>query len=219
MEVTSAHHDFHLFSQLPPEIRLRIWSLNLPQTSRLIPINANTPSSPSNSKQSSPSRGASGCTTTIPVPPNLHVCSESRLHALQTFTPSFGFARTQGRIPFDSSRDMVYFPRLPGLAASSSSFRSFLLLCCPDELSRLRRVAVHEDVLGVDDACYHSGIAVGRTMEIITLIRARLPSVDEVIFVSTREDSGRRLQMQVETAVRDQCEDTLRCMVVLEGAE
>jgi len=215
MEVTSAHHNFHLFSQLPLEIRLRIWSLNLPQTSRLVPINANTPSS---SKQP-PSRGASGCTTTTTVPPNLHVCSESRLHALQTFTPSFGFARTQGRIPFDYARDMVYFPRLPGLAASSSSFRSFLLLCCPAELGRLRRVAVHEDVLGVDDACYHSGVAAGRTMEVITLIRARLPSVDEVIFVSPSEDSGRRLQMQVETAMRDQGEDTLRCMVVLEGAE
>ncbi|KAI6779569.1 uncharacterized protein J7T54_002837 [Emericellopsis cladophorae] len=217
MEAASAHHNFHLFPQLPPEIRLRIWSLNLPQASRLIPINANTPST---SKQSSsPSRGASGCTTTTAVPPNLHACSESRLHALQTLTPSFGFARTQGRIPFDYARDMVYFPRLPGLAASSSSFRSFLLLCCPGELGRLGRVAVHEDVLGVDDACYHSGVAVGRTVEVITLIRAQLPSVDEVIFVSPSEDSGRRLQMQVETTMRDQGEDTLRCMVVLEGAE
>lgn len=162
---------------------------------------------------------ASGCATTAAIPPNLHACSESRLHALQTFDLAFGFARTLGRIPFDFTRDLVYFPSLPGLAASSSSFQSFLLLCLPKELGRIRRMAVHEDVLGVDDSWfYHIGVAVGRTMEVIDLIRTRLPRVAEVVFVSPREDRGRRLQMQVETAMSVQGERTLRFMVVVEGA-
>merc|ERR1712000_214350 len=197
MEVTSAHHNF------------RSACASGPSTYHKHP--ASSPSTP----------------THPPAANNHHQeaprAAPPRQPSRPTSTSAASPASTHYRLsppPLASHGPRAVSPlTMPGTWSTSPAYRAFLLLCCPAELGRLRRVAVHEDVLGVDDACYHSGVAAGRTMEVITLIRARLPSVDEVIFVSPSEDSGRRLQMQVETAMRDQGEDTLRCMVVLEGAE
>lgn len=196
----------HLFSKLPPELRLRIWSLNLP-TSRLIPVNCLTDLS---SRAASSTKASPGCTSAAPIPSNLHACSESRAHALDTrYEHSLSFARSPPALLLDPRADVLYFPRLDGFMASASNFHAAVTLCAPADLSAVERLALHGDVFGTgtgeaDDAFYWSGLAIERTVEVLGLVRERLAGVGEIVFVS-RRGSHRvtRLEEQIACAIRD----------------
>lgn len=115
---------------------------------------------------------------------------------------------------------MVYFPPLPGYMTAASNFHTCLTLCDPQDLGRIERLAVHEDVLstGTGDDWYYSGLAVQRTVEALGMMRERLYGVGECVFVARRAP-GRleRLREQVRTAMGDlEWEDGLKWSVVEE---
>jgi hypothetical protein len=89
------HTSFHLFPQLLPEIRAKIWSLTLPGV-RVLHVRSSTTST-----------AISGEYTTSPIsyggshPVALHVCRESRGEALRTLTPKFNAF-------WDLERDTLY---------------------------------------------------------------------------------------------------------------
>lgn len=96
---TLDQNSFHYFPPLPTEVRLKIWSLNLPPP-RLVPICFLSASIPNLHP-----RYLRGVTSNIPVPLNLHVCSESRHLALQTYSPAFNLVHYPPKIFFNFGRD------------------------------------------------------------------------------------------------------------------
>lgn len=141
-------HSQHQFSRLPAELRWKIWALNLPGP-RVVSIRCG-------SEPLSPARGPgrhssllSGCTSPAPIPVNLHVCHESRSEALRRYRPSFGIARQPGQIFFDPDEDVLYFGSRDGFMASEAQLRTVLMLCCPDELLRVRKVAINDALFWV----------------------------------------------------------------------
>ncbi|KAH6982396.1 hypothetical protein EDB80DRAFT_757192 [Ilyonectria destructans] len=87
----------YLFCKLLTELRLKIWNFNLPRT-RLVSIRccSSSPSLLDSSRESL--SWTSGCTSTAPIPINLHVCAESRAEALGHYQLEFGFGRGQGQL-------------------------------------------------------------------------------------------------------------------------
>lgn len=86
---------FHLFSQLPTELRLNIYSLSLPQ--RILTIHYEAASN----KFVSPTA----------LPALLSTCVESRYVAKKWFGLYFGTASSEPRIYFSPLLDTVYLPR------------------------------------------------------------------------------------------------------------
>lgn len=141
-------HSQHPFTRLPAELRWKIWALNLPGP-RVVSIRCG-------SEPLSPARGPdrhssllSGCTSPAPIPVNLHVCHESRSEALRRYRPSFGIARQPGQILFDPDEDVLYFGPRDGFMASEAQLRTVLMLCCPEELLRVRKVAINDALFWV----------------------------------------------------------------------
>lgn len=79
---TAPHSEFHLFPQLPGELRLKIWSIIL-STPRFVDINCKR------RIVEGERRWAKRWNSSIPPPALLHVCRESRFEALQTYLPYF----------------------------------------------------------------------------------------------------------------------------------
>ncbi|KAE8446672.1 hypothetical protein EG329_011715 [Mollisiaceae sp. DMI_Dod_QoI] len=127
---SSQQHKFHCFSQLPTELRIKIYALSLPGP-RLVPIHYLSPAK-SLSPCPSPPRFTSpylphkricsstslltasqinerkkewiGCTSPAAIPALLHVCHESRALAMQYYTLSFRLAG-----PEDMFKEKVWF--------------------------------------------------------------------------------------------------------------
>lgn len=90
-----------------------------------------------------------GCTSPAPIPANLHACHESRSEALRRYGLSFGIARQPGRVFFDPDQDVLYFGPRDGFMASEAQLRTVLTLCCPEELRRVRKVAINDALFWV----------------------------------------------------------------------
>lgn len=159
---------------------------------------------------------ATGCTTTTPSPANLHICTESRAEAAQSYRRSFGFARQPGHIYFDPTRDVLYFGPRKGYMATDSQFRTCMAMCDPDELAAVRRVAVTDSLFWIDDT-YRSMTAASLTMDILRIIQQCLPSLEELIFVPREQDEAhgdmlehtlQRIHDQVITATHTLSEQT-----------
>ena len=139
----------HLFPLLPPELRLKIWSLSLPP-GRVVPLTASTnppPPSPPTSPTLKPSHAPPKPTNpTNPPISLLHTTSESR-HLSQTHYHLFGPPRLTPPTFFSPALDTLYFPSLPGLGATTSNFHVAILLVPPQDLSLIRSLAVHQDVI------------------------------------------------------------------------
>lgn len=92
---------FHLFSRLPGEIRLQIWSLIL-STPRTIELNCDI------EIHSNTGRGyAKSFTTKTPIPPLLHVNHESRYEALKVYTAHFNTEHSPNYIYVAFDRDII----------------------------------------------------------------------------------------------------------------
>lgn len=205
-----------LFPQLPPELRLRIWDLNLP-TSRFVTIrcgsdNLDSPVAdvPHNNDPTWWTNSSVLCTSPAPVPANLHTCAESRAHALTKYRLSFSYAQQEPRIYFNPNTDVVYFGPRPGYMASNAQFHTFMTLTPPAELAVIKRIAIDDALFWTHDTKYWSMLAVSLTTECLKQIHRRMPSLEEIVFVphqSTWTNDADLVQKmladQVMTAMQD----------------
>ncbi|KAI3401224.1 hypothetical protein diail_11930 [Diaporthe ilicicola] len=150
---------FPLFSKLPAELRWKIWAFNLPGP-RLVSVHCGSKSLSSSSGLNSrhhgvPLSSSFGCTSQAQIPPNLHVCHESRRECLRQYQASFGIARQPGQTFFDLEQDYMYFGPRDGFMASEANLRTVLSLCDPTELAQVRRVAINEAIFWVYDSAWH----------------------------------------------------------------
>jgi 2EXR family len=174
----------HLFATLPPELRLRIWSLSLPPP-RIVTIRCG-----SNSileQDAHPPPPPSGCVSTARIPVNLHTCHESRAEALRTYQLSFGMYRGPGQIFFDFRQDVFYFSARDGFMASDSQFTTAMMLCNQDDLARVQRVAINDALFWISDM-YDSMSAATATVRAIDQLRMRMPALRELIFVPREQN-------------------------------
>ncbi|KAJ6785037.1 hypothetical protein PWT90_05886 [Aphanocladium album] len=184
---------FPLFSQLPPELRLRIWNYSLPST-RIVPVRCGADDLTPGSTPSL--AAATGCTTTIPSPANLHICTESRAEAAKSYHRCFGFARRPGHIYFDPDHDVLYFGPRKGYMATDAQFRTFMALCDPDELAAVRRIAISDSLFWIDST-YRSMTAASLTMDVLRIIDQCLPNLEELIFVPREEEEARPAHLEL----------------------
>lgn len=213
----------HLFPLLPPELRLKIWNLNLP-SSRLVSIRCGS-ESPSlyEDPSTSPSRPAApvaacttACTSSAPIPANLHACAESRAEASKNYMRAFGFARGPGQVVFNPDSDILFFGPRDGYMAADSQFHTCMSMCDQAELARVRRVAVSDSLFWVNGT-YQSMTAASLTVRVVRELARRMPSLDVIFFVPRQEDehddgTGRlamtreRMACQMQMALDMVCE-------------
>ncbi|KAF5017945.1 hypothetical protein F66182_10092 [Fusarium sp. NRRL 66182] len=208
-----APNSFPNFSKLPAELRLKIWNYNLSQT-RLVSIRCG-----SSWPGCSDSLSWTGCTSPATIPANLHACPESRTEALKHYNLEFGFARGPGQVFFHPDRDILYFGPRDGYMAADSQFQTCMSMCDPQELAAVRRLAINDSLFWVDTT-YRSMTAASLTVELLRRIQARMPGLDEIIFVPRAEESPDspcyvepamvyvRMARQIQTALATLCEQT-----------
>lgn len=134
----------------------------------------------------------------------------------------FGFARGPGHIFFNPVSDILYFGPRHGFMAADSQFHTAMSMCDPDELARVRRVAISDALFWIDST-YRSMTASRMTVELLRRLQARMPGVEEIIFVPRAEESLDsvwpgcqeeptmvyvRIARQVQTALATLCEQT-----------
>lgn len=100
---------FHLFNDLPQELRDQIWEVAIFNAGdRIVEV-----------------RDGVNFTSTCPVPPLLHTCQSSRGLAMKRWKLSFAKSGQEARIFFDRSRDTLffgqYFPNMDEFTDESSS--------------------------------------------------------------------------------------------------
>jgi hypothetical protein len=141
---------FHDFQNLPPELRLRIWTLSLPPP-RLVPLTY------SPIAQSPYKFDWDGCTSTAPIPAILHINSESRAYATggrNGYALSINLIHTPPKIWFNYSTDVLYFSKPTrgkcftgrGLLESFGNFHNATSLMDPKELRKVKRLAVNTEL-------------------------------------------------------------------------
>ncbi|PHH85309.1 hypothetical protein CDD83_615 [Cordyceps sp. RAO-2017] len=204
--------EFHLFSLLPPELRLKIWNFNLPAC-RLVPLRCGT-DSPSVHERPPPSPGcATSCTSTARIPVNLHVCAESRAETFKSYSRAFGFARGPGRVIFSPDSDVLFFGPREGYMAADSQFHTCMSMCDQAELARVRWVAISDSLFWIDDT-YRSMTAASLTFEVIKQLATRMPSLERIAFVPREEDEigdpaavvVERMARQIQMAIASVCQ-------------
>ncbi|KAL0931680.1 uncharacterized protein CTRU02_212633 [Colletotrichum truncatum] len=212
---------FHLFPQLPTELRLKIWNFNLPSP-RIVPIRYGAGSLCFASNTQSPRPSTSGCTSYADIPINLHICHESRAEALKSYALSFGMTRNPGQIFFDKKRDVLYFGARDGYMASEAQFLTVMALCDPKDLSEVRYLAINDSLFWVDST-YQSMSAANLTVEVLKQVRVRMPQLEHLIFVPRDENPvyddqvelveanhhgalEQRMARQMETGMRAVCD-------------
>ncbi|CAL3964648.1 unnamed protein product [Diplocarpon coronariae] len=145
---------FHLFPHLPTEIRLKIYTLSLPNA-RLIPITYTHAPARTSAQSPTPQRPAReqaprphGLTSPTPLPSLLHTTHETRVHAQSFYLPlcCLGGSAASAAIRLNPQQDLVYFPAKEGYLASWKNFADTCTLILPAHLERVERLAVHEDV-------------------------------------------------------------------------
>ncbi|KAI5459990.1 hypothetical protein BGZ63DRAFT_425939 [Mariannaea sp. PMI_226] len=211
---------FHFFSRLPIELRLKIWNYNLPQT-RLVPVRCGADWSCLPDSLEAGASLSTGCTSSAIIPANLHVCTESRAAALKYYQLQFGFARGPGQVFFNPVHDILYFGPRDGYMMADSQFHTCMSMCDPNELAAVRRVAINDGLFWIDST-YRSMTASRMTVELLRRLQARLPGLEEIIFVPREEESLDnlwpecveptmvyvRIAHQIQTALATLCEHT-----------
>lgn len=122
------------------------------------------------------------CVSPCPAPANLYACRESRAEALKHHRLSFGMYRSPGRIFFNPRADILYFGRCEGYGASAAQFCTVMTLCAPEDLARVRRLAINEAVFKVGCKYVHSLAA-----DVFEHVRERMPALEELVFVPSGE--------------------------------
>ncbi|XXH04631.1 hypothetical protein Hte_011048 [Hypoxylon texense] len=136
---------FHRFAALPIELRLIIWTYNLPGP-RIVDIKCSTESATTSGLQHDDDTPTT-CIFTASVPVNLHVCRESRFAALRTYRLLFRDPTKHGQVVFDPLRDTLYFGARFGIAASGMRFGMFVSLVEPEKLSDVHRIAINDALI------------------------------------------------------------------------
>ncbi|KAI0400377.1 hypothetical protein F4802DRAFT_620165 [Xylaria palmicola] len=153
--VDSFKPSFHLFTELPAELRLVIWALSLPE-SRIVTIRCDP--GPAATQPDDGGTGAGGqgqgqgqgqdarpplrCRSPAPVPAALQACRESRAEALRRYRLLFG------AIYLDPERDALYFgARDGGPAGARANLAAFVALTSAADRAAVRLVAVNEALL------------------------------------------------------------------------
>lgn len=90
--------------------------------------------------------------------------------------------RSPGRIFFNPESDILYFGRCEGYGASAAQFRTVMALCEPEDLARVKRLAINEVVFRVGCKYVHSLAA-----DVLVHVRARMPGLEELVFVPAEE--------------------------------
>jgi hypothetical protein len=153
---------------------------------------------------------ATGCISSADIPANLHVCEESRLEALQTYRPSFGFARGPGQLLFNPEVDIMYFGphKSKSYMAAMAQFLTSMGMCNPDELASVRRLAI-SDALFWSSNKYNSMTAASLTLKVLEEVATRMTDLEELIFVPWEEEEGvhedvvqGRMTRQIQTAMQ-----------------
>ena len=90
--------------------------------------------------------------------------------------------RSPGRIFFNPESDILYFGRCEGYGASAAQFCTVMALCAPEDLARVKRLAINEAVFKVGCKYVHSLAA-----DVLEHVRARVPKLEELVFVPARE--------------------------------
>lgn len=148
--------------------------------------------------------------SSTPVPVNLHVCTESRLEALQTYRPCFGFAWGPGRVLFNPEIDIMYFGPREGFMAANSQFNTCMMLCNQQELASVRRLAISDALFWLGDV-YDSTTAASFTLEVLREVARRMTGLEELIFVPWEDENGdpdpenavqERMARQIQTAMQ-----------------
>lgn len=149
-----------------------------------------------------------GCMSSAPIPVNLHVCTESRLEALQTYRPSFGFARGSGQILFNPEIDIMYFGPREDFMATNSQFHTCMMLCDQQELASVRRLAINDALFWIGST-YNSMTAASFTLDVLREVATRMTGLEELIFVPWEEEDGDhedavqgRMARQIQTAMQ-----------------
>ncbi|TDZ27132.1 hypothetical protein C8035_v011933 [Colletotrichum spinosum] len=215
---------FHRFSKLPTELRLRIWNFNLPPP-RIVPIRCGAESLSFSSHAHSPPPqrqwpSTNGCTSYAAVPVNLHVCHESRAEALKLYRLSFGMTRNPGQIFFDNRCDVLYFGARDGYMASEAQFLTVMALCDPADLAEVRHLAINDSLFWVN-SCYQSMSAANLTVEVLKQVQSRMPKLERLLFIPRDEnpvydteavlvepnhgDLEKQMARQMGTAMRGVC--------------
>ncbi|QPH16640.1 hypothetical protein C2857_001329 [Epichloe festucae Fl1] len=205
---------FPSFPQLPPELRLKIWTLNLP-TTRLVSMRcgARCPSL-HDAQLCTTSMSFMGCTSNASVPINLHVCAESRADTLKSFRRAFGFARMPGQMFFNPASDILYFGPQDGYMAADAQFHTCMSMCDPSQLASVRRIAISDALFWVEGS-YNSMTAASLTVEVLRQLSLRMPALEQVIFVPREQDEAtkpilteERMARQIQMAMRTVCQQT-----------
>ena len=103
---------FSLFSSLPTELRLKIWSFAC--TPRILPIrhhSSTTATLTFHNRTDRTSKTTTRFSSSAPPPVLLSVCSESRMQALRAYHLTFATKTSEARIYFCPSIDVLYFER------------------------------------------------------------------------------------------------------------
>ncbi len=116
-----AYRTFELFTQLPVELRIKVWKHTFPEP-RVLSVRFN--------------RVTSQYTSTLAPPALVHVCSESRSLFLETYTKLILSPKYDSAVFIDFARDTLFFDTLDcspdgdlSLDLASSPHRDRILYC------------------------------------------------------------------------------------------
>jgi hypothetical protein len=203
---------FPLFSYLPPELRVKIWELNLPGP-RLVSLRyTSATADPSNHAMRKALRG---CTSSAPIPVNLHINREARANALQYYQLSFNLHHCAPKIWFDFNNDVLYFPSKEGWLGSWNHFVNAISMITSVQLGKLNRLAVHESLFrGVKGATSSPNVQATCVEEFWEYVSRKFKNVEEVVVLV--DGNGVRTARQDEVTVW--IEEVLSCVLGRDGA-
>ena len=186
---------FHLFSNLPAELRVKIWELNLPGP-RLVSLRyLSAATDPSNHLTRKVLRG---CTSSAPIPTNLHVNREARANALQYYQLSFNLHHCPPKIWFDSHNDILHFPPKEGWLGSWNHFVNAISMITSVQLGKLSRLAVHESLFrGVRGATSSPNVQATCAREFWEYVSRKFRSIEEVAILVDENGAGTVRQDEV----------------------
>ncbi|KAI1658230.1 hypothetical protein F4813DRAFT_357809 [Daldinia decipiens] len=161
----------HLFSQLPPELRLMIWEYNL--LPHCIEVQTTQAVKPQLRLRNDEFHYTYVCRT----PVNLHVCRESRQEALKRYSLRFGIG---GLV--DPIRDMLYFGPDMAFGYPKDWFSIFMSQLHPKDMACIRHIAISNSMLTWHFS-YHALTFRLALQELLYIINHQLVNLEQLVFV------------------------------------
>jgi len=181
--------EFHLFPELPSELRLKIWHIVL-SSPRIVDINCEKGVVKSNQQQT---RFIKAFLSSTPIPPTLHVCRESRYEALSTYKTYFTTFKSN-YTPFHTT---LKAPNYIYIAFGQDTIR------CSDNLleyiDNIELGSIEKMILEVADASYFGHFNMEVVMGMVRLKELELNTA-EGLLTDWRGDSKAILTRDFEGA-------------------